>query len=476
MAISALRRLAIAGATLGAMWLAGLLWFATAPSAEDRAEPTDAIVVLTGGSERLNSGITLLREGKGSKLLVSGVHHHVHLEDLLPSSSDGSEWARVLASCCVVLGYRAGDTLGNADETARWMREEGFHSVRLVTAWYHMRRSLLEFTRAMPGIEIVAHPVFPEQVKHEYWWARRGTAVLLVNEYDKYLAALVRPFLEGFEPAGRGRLARSHTGRASEMRWARALAFNIAFFAWTGIAGTIGLPFLLAPRAAAMKFGRFWARGVLVLLRLIVGLDHQIRGLDRIPRDGCIIAMKHQSAWDALILPVVLGDPACVLKRELLLLPFYGWYAARAGSIAIDRKAGAGALRHLVAAARPVAAQGRPIVIFPEGTRVAPGARLPYQPGVAALYQALALPLVPAAVNSGVFWGRRSFLKRPGRITLEFLEPIPPGWTRRRVMAELEKRVETATTALLREVEAHNGASTHLGFRVRARRGTSAQA
>jgi 1-acyl-sn-glycerol-3-phosphate acyltransferase len=238
------------------------------------------------------------------------------------------------------------------------------------------------------------------------------------------------------------------------MIWARGLAFNVAFFAWTAIAGTLGLPFLITPRAMTMRFGEFWARTVLVLLRVIVGLDHEIRGLDRVPRGGCIIAMKHQSAWDTLILPVVLGDPAIVLKRELLLLPFYGWYAARAGSIAIDRKAGASALRRMVAAARTVATQERPIVIFPEGTRVAPGARLSYQPGVAALYQALATPLVPAAVNSGLFWGRRSFVKHPGRIVLEFLDPIPPGWPRRRVMAELERRIETATAALLREAEA----------------------
>jgi 1-acyl-sn-glycerol-3-phosphate acyltransferase len=235
------------------------------------------------------------------------------------------------------------------------------------------------------------------------------------------------------------------------MSWARAFAFNFAFVAWTAILGTIGLPFLSTPRAVTMRFGRFWAASVLVLLKLIVGLDHEIRGLDRVPRGGCIIAMKHQSAWDALALPVVLGDPAVVVKRELLLLPFYGWYAARAGSIAIDRKAGAGALRQMLARARPVAAAGRPIVIFPEGTRVAPGERRAYQPGVAALYQALALPLVPAAVNSGLYWGRRSFVKRKGRIVLEFLEPIPPGRTRPRVMAELERRVETATAALLRE-------------------------
>ena len=260
------------------------------------------------------------------------------------------------------------------------------------------------------------------------------------------------------------------------MNWTRSLAFNFAFFAWTVIAGTIGLPFLIAPRAVTMRFGQFWARIVLVLLRVIVGLDHEIRGLDRIPRSGCIIAMKHQSAWDTLILLVVLSDPAAVMKRELLLLPFYGWYAARAGSIAVDRKAGASALRRMVAAARPIVAQGRPIVIFPEGTRVALGARLPYQPGVAALYQALAVPLVPAAVNSGYYWGRRSFLKRPGRIILEFLEPIPPGRPRRRVMAELEQRIETATAALLREAEALDEANSVPDVGARSRGGTSAQA
>jgi 1-acyl-sn-glycerol-3-phosphate acyltransferase len=259
------------------------------------------------------------------------------------------------------------------------------------------------------------------------------------------------------------------------MRCARALAFNLAFFAWTAILGTIGLPFLAAPRAAAMCFGRFWASSVLALLRVIVGLDHQIRGVERIPHGGCIIAMKHQSAWDALILPVVLGDPAPIVKRELLLVPFYGWYAARAGSIAIDRKAGAGAVRLMIAAARQIAASGRPIVIFPEGTRVAPGERRPYQPGVAALYQALSLPVVPAAVNSGLFWGRRSVVKRPGKIVLEFLEPIPPGWPRPRLMAELEQRIETATAALVREGKALNEPGPLPGENAQPRRGKSAQ-
>jgi 1-acyl-sn-glycerol-3-phosphate acyltransferase len=244
--------------------------------------------------------------------------------------------------------------------------------------------------------------------------------------------------------------------------WVRAAAFNVAFVVWTAIVGTVGLPLLLAPRRAAVRLGRFWSQGVVFLLRAIVGLDYRIAGLDHIPEGGCIVAMKHQSAWDAIVMPVVLDDPAPVVKRELLLVPIYGWYAARAGSIGIDRKAGAAALRRMLTAARRVAAEGRPIVIFPQGTRVAPGAAAPYQPGVFALYQALSLPLVPAAVNSGLFWGRRSFLKRCGRITLEFLEPIPPGWARRRLMGELEQRIEAATAALETDP-------------ARGQRGTSAQ-
>ncbi len=241
------------------------------------------------------------------------------------------------------------------------------------------------------------------------------------------------------------------------MNLLRALAFNIAFVAVTGLLGVAGLPLLLTPRRWVMGFGRFWAQCVLALLKAIVGLDGEVRGLEHLPPGPCLIAMKHQSAWDTLILPIALGDPAVVLKRELLLVPFYGWYAARAGSIAIDRRGGAAALRHMVAAARHAAAMGRKVVIFPEGTRTAPGARRLYQPGVAALYQALQLPLVPAAVNSGLFWGRRSFVKRRGHITLAFLDPIPPGLPRRQLMRELETRIEAATATLEQEALGERG-------------------
>jgi 1-acyl-sn-glycerol-3-phosphate acyltransferase len=234
----------------------------------------------------------------------------------------------------------------------------------------------------------------------------------------------------------------------------RALVFNLVFLVGTVIFGIAGLPFLLTPRRTSMRFGRFWAQAVLFALKCIVGLDGEIRGRANIPPGACLIAMKHQSMFDTLMLPPLLGDPAVVVKRELQFVPFYGWYATRAGSIFIDRKGGANALRRMVGAAKRAIAAGRPVVIFPQGTRTMPGQPVetaPYQAGIAALYRELGVPLVPAAVNSGMYWGRRAFMKRRGRIIVEFLEPIPPGLPRREVMATLEARIETATAALERE-------------------------
>lgn len=183
--------LVAAGVCLAA--LIGLVRFAIPPAAENGAEPTDAIVVLTGGSLRLQSGFDLMREGKGRELFVSGVNHEVDLDTLLRAPGNNApNWL----ACCVALGHQADNTLGNAFETRRWMRRQGYRSLRLVTAWYHMPRSRLEFERAMPGIRIVPHPVFPERVKPQNWWAWHGTASLLIGEYAKYLAALFRPLVE----------------------------------------------------------------------------------------------------------------------------------------------------------------------------------------------------------------------------------------------------------------------------------------
>jgi 1-acyl-sn-glycerol-3-phosphate acyltransferase len=233
----------------------------------------------------------------------------------------------------------------------------------------------------------------------------------------------------------------------------RSLAFNLAFYPFTALVAILGLPVLLAPRRWAAAYGGGWAVMVLKLLGWTVGLTHDVKGREHLPKGPAIIAMKHQSAWDTFAVPVIFADPAIVLKKELLLLPFYGWYLWKAGMISVDRSAGAAALKGLVAGGTRAAAAGRVIAIFPEGTRTAVGARQPYQPGVAALYRQLGLPLVPVAVNSGVFWGRRQFLKRPGRITVEILPPIAPGRDRREVMAELEERIEAATARLVAQVQ-----------------------
>jgi 1-acyl-sn-glycerol-3-phosphate acyltransferase len=231
----------------------------------------------------------------------------------------------------------------------------------------------------------------------------------------------------------------------------RSLVFNLVFYAWTAFLAILALPMVLAPRAVVMRLGRWWSRTVLELARLIAGIEYELRGAEHLPHAPAIIAMKHQSAWDTLAAPALFGDVAIVVKRELLWIPCYGWYARKAGMIPVDRGAGAAALRAMVNRARAVVAQGRPIVIFPEGTRTAVGAKRGYHPGVAALYGQLGLPVVPIAVNSGLFWPRRSFLKRPGRIVVEALPPLPPGLERRTFIAELQSRIETATERLVAE-------------------------
>jgi len=192
------RTIGIALAAAVAVWLAGLEWFVASSlePAADGLRPTDAIVVLTGGSLRLESGIALLGAGKGRKLFVSGVNREVDRDELLRALGRQSGQAE----CCIVLGHAADNTLGNARETARWMREEEYRSLRLVTGWYHMRRSVLEFARAMPEIEIVPHPVFPPAIPQTRWWAHRASALLVIGEYNKYLATLMRPVVGYTDP------------------------------------------------------------------------------------------------------------------------------------------------------------------------------------------------------------------------------------------------------------------------------------
>lgn len=231
----------------------------------------------------------------------------------------------------------------------------------------------------------------------------------------------------------------------------RSLAFNLLFFAWTGVLLLLLSPVLLFGVKAAHWVGRLWVRGSFALLAATVGLRHRIVGLENLPEGPAIVAPKHQSAWDTMVFALPLRLPAYVLKRELIFVPLFGAYLWRAGMIPVDRAGGGAALRSMAAAAREAAAAGRHVLIYPQGTRVAPGQHRPYHPGIAALYTQLGLPVVPVALNSGLFWGRRAFTKRAGIITVEFLKPIPPGLPRREFMAELEARLEAASDRLARE-------------------------
>lgn len=231
----------------------------------------------------------------------------------------------------------------------------------------------------------------------------------------------------------------------------RSVVFDIAFYLWTIVLSVLAIPALLVSQRATIWISALWAVVSLLLLRLIVGLSYEVRGRSNLPEGVAIVALKHQSAWETIALWVLLENPAIVLKQSLARIPVFGWYMRRGQAIVIDRNAGSKALRPMVVAARSAVAQGRPIAIFPEGTRTPVGVHRPYQPGVAALYMQLGLPVVPVALNSGLFWGRGSVLKRSGRILVEFLPPIEPGLDRRHVMAELERRIEDATAMLIAE-------------------------
>ena len=234
--------------------------------------------------------------------------------------------------------------------------------------------------------------------------------------------------------------------------WLRSAAFNLSFYVMSVVIVIAATPLFLLPRRLTVKAMAFWSHATLWLLRVIAGTRYEIRGT--LPEGPVLVASKHQSMWDTVVMTAILNHPAMVLKRELLWVPFYGWYAQKTRMIAIDRDSGASAIRRLIAQGKAAIAEGRPIVIFPEGTRAAAGAKLAYKPGVAALYRQLGVNCVPVAVNSGLFWARRGFSRKPGTIVLEFLEAIPPGLDRKSFMETLETRIETATDRLIAEAKA----------------------
>jgi 1-acyl-sn-glycerol-3-phosphate acyltransferase len=235
----------------------------------------------------------------------------------------------------------------------------------------------------------------------------------------------------------------------------RSILFNLAFYIVTIVMILATAPiFLLAPAGFCMGVVADWCRVGLFLLRTIAGTRLEVRGLDNIPEGGVLIASKHQSMFETFALIPYLRDPVFVLKRELMLIPFFGWYAAKVGMIAVDRDRGSSALRALAARVGKALDRRAEVIIFPEGTRRPPGAEPDYRGGVAHLYRAANAPVVPVALNSGLFWPRRKFLRWPGTIVVEFLPPIPPGLTSKIFLAKLEEAIEAGSNRLLAEAAA----------------------
>ncbi len=231
----------------------------------------------------------------------------------------------------------------------------------------------------------------------------------------------------------------------------RSCVFAAAFYGWTILLCILFLPGALVTGIMNTRLSSFWCRMSFALARRILHLDYEVRGLEHLPLGACILASKHQSAWDTLVFNILRSDTVLVVKQELFWIPMFGPLLRRSGMVGIDRSGKAATLRKLIEGCQERLAEGRPVVIFPEGTRTAPGTTARYLPGVAALYGACDAPVIPVAVNSGVLWPRRQFRKTPGTIVIEFLPPVPPGLPRKEFMARLQDSIETTSRRIEEE-------------------------
>jgi 1-acyl-sn-glycerol-3-phosphate acyltransferase len=231
----------------------------------------------------------------------------------------------------------------------------------------------------------------------------------------------------------------------------RSIVFNIVFYLNTLVYLVIALPTFFMSYRSVLAVAKAWSRANLFLLRVIAGIDVDFRGLEKIPKGPLIVAAKHQSAWETFALVTLFDDPLFILKRELLWIPIFGWLLARARMVPVDRRAGAQAIRRMTARAIHEIQQGRQLIIFPEGTRRAPGAKPDYKSGIVHLYRVAGVPCLPVALNSGLFWPRRSIRRVPGTIIVEILDPIPPGMDKDAFADKLRQRIEAATDRLVEE-------------------------
>lgn len=228
----------------------------------------------------------------------------------------------------------------------------------------------------------------------------------------------------------------------------RSLTYVALFYLWTAFVAIGCTPILLGPASWTHRMFHFWGRGVTGLL-VICGIRVEVRGEQYIPKGAALVAPKHQCMLDVFAQFTWLPASAFVMKKELAWIPWFGWYANKVGCIIIDRDGGSKTMRQVIREGTALFAKGRQVVTFPEGTRKAPGAPPDYKPGIAALYRELNVPVYPVATNAGVHWPAHGFIRRPGIIVFEYLEPIPPGLKRAEFMRVLEERIEAKSTELL---------------------------
>jgi len=229
----------------------------------------------------------------------------------------------------------------------------------------------------------------------------------------------------------------------------RSVVFNVLFYLVLVPYLMVAMPTLLLPRWGIIRLAQHWGRVNLHLLRIVCGITVEWRGLEKIPAGACLVAAKHQSVWETFALLTLFRDPTYILKRELLWLPLFGWAAWRARMIPVDRGGGKPALAAMAAHVRDALAAGKQIIIFPEGTRRPAGAEPKYKYGIAHLYGEGIAACVPIALNSGLFWPRRQFLRYPGTITVEILDPIAPGLAIDEFFERLQRDLEAATARLI---------------------------
>ncbi|MDP1599062.1 1-acyl-sn-glycerol-3-phosphate acyltransferase [Phenylobacterium sp.] len=229
----------------------------------------------------------------------------------------------------------------------------------------------------------------------------------------------------------------------------RSILFVALFYVWSVIVAVGLSPFLLGPRSWAMELMRVWARGIIWLLRVVCDIKVEVRGKEHMPKGAALVAPKHHCMFDVFAQFAYLPDACFVMKKELTWIPFFSWWGMRAKMIVVDRAGHSTALRKLIRDSKERFAENRQLLIFPEGTRSVPGAPADYKPGIAALYREIDVPVHPVATNAGVHWPKHGFMRKPGTIVFEYLEPIAPGLKRAEFMRLLQDRIETASTKLL---------------------------